>query len=287
MNMENIFDIAIVGAGAVGSAIARELSRYHLKVVLLESNPDVGMGTSKASTAIWHTGYDATPGSLESVLLKRSYPLLEEFMKEVGSPFERIGGLLIAWNEEQLLTLPKLLQKAFENGDTDCYLIDKDEVYEREPHLGKGALGGMFVPDEGILCTFTIPIALATQAVVNGVTLKLNFTVNSIEEADDIYIISNESEKVSVRWIINAAGLFSDAINNLFSHQNFNVKPRRGELLVFDKMARSLVNHVLLPVPTSVTKGVLVSPTIYGNILLGPTAEDVPDKSARQTSADG
>ena len=287
MNMENIFDIAIVGAGAVGSAIARELSRFQLKVVLLESNPDVGMGTSKASTAIWHTGYDATPGSLESGLLKRSYPLLEEFMKEVGSPFERIGGLLIAWSEEQLRTLPKLLEKAFQNGDTDCYLIDKDEVYEREPHLGKGALGGMFVPGEGILCTFTIPIALATQAVVNGVTLKLNFTVNSIEKADDLYLISNESESVSARWIINAAGLFSDAINNLFGHQNFNVRPRRGELIVFDKMARSLVNHVLLPVPTAVTKGVLVSPTIYGNILLGPTAEEVPDKSAKQTSGTG
>src|SRR4030095_9300742 len=107
---------------------------------------------------------------------------LEEFMKEVGSPFERIGGLLIAWNEDQLQTLPKLLEKAIENGDTDCYLIDKDEVYEREPHLGKGALGGMFVPGEGILCTFTIPIALASQAVVNRVELKLNFRVESISK---------------------------------------------------------------------------------------------------------
>src|ERR1044071_4469433 len=114
----SIYDIAIIGAGAVGSAIARELSRYDLKVVLLEANSDVGMGTSKASTAIWHTGYDATPGSLESILL------------------ERVGGLLIAWNEEQFHTLPKLLEKAIENGDTDCFLIGKDEVYKREPHLG-------------------------------------------------------------------------------------------------------------------------------------------------------
>src|SRR5262245_45222122 len=129
--MKNIFDVAIIGAGAVGSAIARELSRYELNTVLLEAESDVGMGTSKASTAIWHTGYDATPGSLESTLLKRAYPLLEEFMKEVGSPFERIGGLLIAWNEDQLQTLPKLLEKAIENGNTDCYLFDKDEVYKR------------------------------------------------------------------------------------------------------------------------------------------------------------
>src|SRR5262245_61311019 len=142
--MTQIYDVAIIGAGAVGSAIARELSRYELNIILLESNSDVGMGTSKASTAIWHTGYDATPGSLESVLLKRSYPLLERFMIEVGSPFERIGGLLIAWTQEQYETLPSLLAKAHQNGDTDVYITSKEEVYRREPHLGEGALGGMF-----------------------------------------------------------------------------------------------------------------------------------------------
>src|SRR6266705_2853065 len=131
-NDKEFYDIAIIGAGAIGSAIARELSKYDLKVVLLESNSDVGMGTSKASTAIWHTGFDATPGSLESKLLKRSYPLMEKFMKEVGSPFELVGGLLIAWNEEQLHTLPKLLDKAIQNGDPECYIVDKEEVYRRE-----------------------------------------------------------------------------------------------------------------------------------------------------------
>src|SRR5688500_3998077 len=284
--MTQIYDVAIIGAGAVGSAIARELSRYELNVVLLESNPDVGMGTSKASTAIWHTGYDATPGSLESVLLKRSYPLLETFMQEVGSPFERIGGLLIAWDEEQFSALPKLLEKAIENGDTDCYLIDKDEVYKREPNLGEGALGGMFVPGEGILCTFTIPLACATQAVVNGVTLKLNFRVQSIKTEKDVHIITSEAEAVQARWVINAAGLYSDEVNGHFGYTDFKVTPRRGELIVYDKLARPLVNHVLLPVPTETTKGVLISPTVYGNVLLGPTAEDLPPthKTATNTS---
>ena len=285
--METIYDIAIIGAGAVGTAIARELSRYDINVVLLESNSDVGMGTSKASTAIWHTGYDATPGTLESALLKRSYPLMHEFMKEVGSPFELVGGLLIAWNEEQYQTLPKLLEKAHKNGDMDVDIISKNEVYRREPHLGEGALGGMFVPGEGILCTFTIPLACATQAVVNGVTLKLNFAVKSIQKENDVSLISNDSEEVRVRWVINAAGLYSDEVNNLFGHENFKVTPRRGELIVYDKLARSLVNHVLLPVPTATTKGVLISPTVYGNVLLGPTAEDLPDKTATNTSAHG
>ena len=285
--MTHIYDVAIVGAGAVGSAIARELSRYDMNVVLLEENSDVGMGTSKASTAIWHTGYDATPGSLEAVLLKRSYPLTETFMMEVGSPFERIGGLLIAWTREQLETLPSLLEKAHKNGDTDVYLISKEEVYAREPHLGQGALGGMFVPGEGILCTFTIPIACATQAVVNGVVLKLNSGVRSIKKAGDVSILSNGSEEIQARWVINAAGLYSDEIDRHFGHENFKVTPRRGELIVYDKLARSLVNHVLLPVPTAVTKGVLISPTVYGNVLLGPTAEDLPDKTATNTSRSG
>jgi glycerol-3-phosphate dehydrogenase len=252
--MTQIYDIAIIGAGAVGSAIAREFSRYELNAVLVEANSDVGMGTSKASTAIWHTGYDATPGSLESALLKRSYPLLEKFMIEVGSPFERIGGLLIAWTQEQFEILPSLLEKAHKNGDTDVYLISQEEVYQREPHLGEGALGGMFVPGEGILCTFTIPLACATQAVVNGVRLKLNFAVRSIEKADEIYKISNGSEEIHAKWVVNAAGLYSDEINHYFGHENFKVTPRRGELIVYDKLARPLVNHDMLPVPTAITK---------------------------------
>ncbi|HSL28958.1 MAG TPA: FAD-dependent oxidoreductase [Anaerolineales bacterium] len=285
--MTQIYDVAIIGAGAVGAAIARELSRYELNIVLLEANSDVGMGTSKASTAIWHTGYDATPGSLESVLLKRSYPLLETFMLEVGSPFERLGGLLIAWTQEQLVTLPSLLEKAHQNGDTDVYLVDKGELYRREPHLGAGALGGMFVPGEGILCTFTIPLACATQAVVNGATLKLNFAVRWIEQAAGLTVLASGSEEIQAKWIINAAGLYSDEINQHFGYEYFKVTPRRGELIVYDKLARPLVKHVLLPVPTAVTKGVLISPTVYGNILLGPTAEDLPDRTATGTSANG
>lgn len=289
--MEPIYDIAIIGAGAVGSAIARELSRYELSLVLLEANPDVGMGTSKASTAIWHTGFDAKPGSLEATLMRRSYPLMEAFMQEVSSPFERSGGLLIAWNKEQLDTLPALLEKAHRNGVTNVHLIGSEEVYRREPHLGEGALGGMFVPGEGILCTFTIPLACATQAVVNGVTLKLGFRAEKIEPFADgnqgAYTISSPEESVHARWVINAAGLYSDEVNRFFGYANFKVTPRRGELIVYDKLARSLVNHVLLPVPTATTKGVLISPTVYGNVLLGPTAEDLRDKTATNTSPNG
>ncbi|HNB54532.1 MAG TPA: NAD(P)/FAD-dependent oxidoreductase, partial [Anaerolineales bacterium] len=350
--MPPIFDIAIIGAGAVGSAIARELARYDLEIVLLEANPDVGMGTSKASTAIWHTGFDAKPGSLEARLMRRSYALMDSFMPDAGIPHERLGAILIAWNQEQLDSLPALCQKAHENGVMDVEIISAEEIRRREPHINPDILGGLWVPGEGILCTYSVPLACATQAVANGVVLKTNFRVDRIEKEEDFYRIipgsphpstaleqgklgdwvhsrsaqdagmmdaleqSNLGDRVysrsperqpkgqeaglpspagrgaggegiSAMWVINAAGLYSDEINRLFGHQAFTVTPRRGQLIVYDKLARSLVNHVLLPVPTAKTKGVLISPTVYGNILLGPTAEDLPDKTATQTTTDG
>lgn len=288
MDQSTIYDVAVIGAGVVGSAIACELAKYQLRCVLVEAAPDVGMGTSKASTAIWHTGFDATPGSLEARLLRRSYPLMERYVVEAGVPVERLGAILVAWNEEQRQTLPTLLARAHQNGVTEVALWSAEEIYRQEPHLNQGALGGLYVPGEGILCTFTLPLALATQAVVNGVTLKLNFPVQQITAtAADTWQIQGAGGSVACRFIINAAGLYSDEIDRLLGHRAFTVTPRRGELIVFDKLARGLINHVLLPVPTATTKGVLVSPTVYGNVLLGPTAEDLDDKQNTATSTAG
>jgi len=287
--MTTTYDIAVIGAGAVGSAIARELSRYELKIALIESNSDVGMGTSKASTAIWHTGYDAKPNTLEAKLLKRSYKLMQEYLPEANIAHELLGGLLIAWNQDQFETLPKLLKQAHDNGEMDVRIISAEEIHQREPHIAKGALGGLFVPGEGILCTFGVPLAFAYQAVLNGVELFLNFQVNGLDTSreDHTGLLDQQGREIKARYIVNAAGLFSDEINAHFGKSSFTVTPRRGQLIVYDKMARPLVNHVLLPVPTSITKGVLISPTVYGNILLGPTAEDLPDKSATETTESG
>ncbi len=289
-NDGKVFDIAIIGAGAVGCAIARELSRYNINVVVLDSNPDVGMGTSKASTAIWHTGFDAKPGSLESILLKRSYTLMESFLPEANIAHERLGGLLIAWTQDQFDSLPSLLKKARENGEMDVQIISAEEIRRREPNIDKGARGGLFVPGEGILCTYSVPLACAYQAVLNGVEVVLNFAVKEVgldTGGNATALLDLHGNKIIARYVINAAGLGSDEINNLFGHRQFKVTPRRGQLIVYDKLARPLVNHVLLPVPTSITKGVLISPTVYGNILLGPTAEDLDDKSATETTAEG
>jgi glycerol-3-phosphate dehydrogenase len=161
-------------------------------------------------------------------------------------------------------------------------------VYEREPNLRAGALGGLFVPGEGILCPYTLPLAYATEAVVNQVMLRLDFPVTQIEpDLSGTYRLSGPSGTVRAQYLVNTAGLYSDEIDRLLGHYDFTVTPRRGELIVFDKFARGLINHVVLPVPTAITKGVLISPTVYGNVMLGPTAEDLPDKTDTTTTAEG
>jgi glycerol-3-phosphate dehydrogenase len=286
-NLDADFDVAVVGAGVVGTAIARELAKYKLRVALLESESDIGMGTSKANTAIWHTGFDATPGSLEAKLLTRSYHLLDEYVPNAGVPYEKSGAVLIAWNESQLEALPGILSKAHENGVKDARILTLDEVNELEPQINKNALGGLIVPGESIICTFTLPLAYATDAVVNGVHLELNFKVQEINDIDGVYELTASGKSIRSQYVINAAGLYSDEIDSKFGHQRFTVTPRRGELIVFDKLAHPLVKHVLLPIPTAYTKGVLISPTVYGNIMLGPTAEDLEDKNEKGTSAEG
>jgi glycerol-3-phosphate dehydrogenase len=282
------YDVAVIGAGVVGAAIARELTRYSLSVALVEAGPDVGAGTSKANTALWHTGYDAKPGSLESRLLQRGYARLAEFMPEAGIPYEQIGGLLIAWNDIQHQALPGLLEKAFQNGTSDARLLSAAEIYQMEPNLGPGALGGMLIPNEGILCPYTLPLAYATQALLNGASVRLNYPVRRISSGPDgRHLVEGPGGQLLCRYVVNAAGLYSDEIDRMLGHQDFTVTPRRGELIVFDKFARPLVNHILLPVPNAITKGVLISPTVYGNVLLGPTAEDLPDKTNTATSAQG
>ena len=287
MKTEYVYDFAIIGAGVVGTAIAQELSKYKLSTALLEAKADVGAGTSKANTAIWHTGFDAKTGSLEQNLLSRSYELLTDYVPKFNIPHEKSGAVLIAWNEDQLNSLKGILDKAHNNGVTDVHLLSIEEVYKLEPNVNKGALGGLMVPREYIICPFTIPISYATQAVINGVELKLNFPVTEISTDNDVYTLSGKGGAIKSKFVINAAGLNSDIIDRLFGFERFTVTPRRGELIVFDKLARNLVNHVLLPVPTSITKGVLISPTVFGNIMLGPTAEDLSDKEATNTSSEG
>lgn len=281
------FDLVIIGAGVVGTALAREFAKSNLKVALLEERADVGDLTSKANTAILHTGFDMTPGSLESKLVRQGYELLKNYAQEVSIAVEKLGGLLVAWSEEEVANLPKLKQKAIENGYEDCELITAERLYELEPNLGQGALAALTVPGEWIIDPWTPIIAFATQAKLAGVEILLNTKVEKISRSESGFSLTTSGGVITCRYLINAAGLFSDEIDAQLEIKDFKVTPRRGELIVFDKLSRPLINHVILPVPSSMGKGVLVSPTVFGNIMLGPTAENLDDKTATGSTEAG
>jgi glycerol-3-phosphate dehydrogenase len=278
------YDVAVVGAGVVGCAIARELARHpDLRIALVEAQDDVGQGTSKANTAILHTGFDAVPGSLEARLVREGHRRLTDYAAESGIPVEPVGALLVAWDEEQFAALPRLAEKAERNDYEQARLLDRAELYDHEPHLGPGALGALEIPGESVICPWTTTLAYAIQAVRHGVDLHLNCRVERMRREE----LTTNRGALKARWVINVAGLHTDTLDRHHGHHDFTVTPRRGQLIVFDKFARSLVRHILLPVPTALGKGVLVAPTVYGNVLLGPTAEDLDDKRATQSTGEG
>ena len=280
-------DVLIVGAGVVGTAIARTLAGYQLSIVLVDAAVDVGTGTSKANTAILHTGFDTEPGSRESQLLCRGSRLLGNYAGLAGIPVERTGALLVAWNPEQEAALPGIAAKARRNGVTDVLPRTSAELYQAEPHLGPGARAGLLIPGESIICPWTTTLAYATEAVRAGVRLLLGTQVQDVRPGLEKHEVRTSRGLLRCRWLINAAGLYSDQIDRMLGGSSFTITPRRGELIVFDKLARPLLSAILLPVPTARTKGVLIAPTVYGNVLLGPTAEDVEDRADTATTAAG
>ena len=283
------WDVAIIGAGVVGTAVARELAGYQLRCVLLEAADDIGTGTSKANTAILHTGFDAAPGSLESRLVARGSALLRDYAQRTGIAVERTGALLVAWTQEQADSLDAIAGKSRANGYASIRSVSESGVYEREPNLGPGAVGGLWIPDEWVIDPWSVSLAFATEAVRAGVTLRLGTRVTGVSASADGFelAVGAGEEPVRCRFAVNAAGLASDEVDRLFGGGGFTIRPRKGELIVFDKLSRPLLSSIILPVPTTRTKGVLVAPTVFGNLLLGPTAEDVPDRTDTATSAPG
>jgi glycerol-3-phosphate dehydrogenase len=283
------YDVAVIGAGVVGTAIGRQLARYRLRTVILERALDVGTGTSKANTAIVHTGFDTEPGSLESTLVRRGHQLLSAYARTSGIALEETGAVLVAWDEEQEARLDDVLVKARANGYKRATRLTLAALRDREPHLGPGATGAVAIPDESIICPWSPSIAFATEAIGAGVELRLGTAVTDVTRDGDAgrWVVQTAEGPVHTEWVINAAGLFSDQVNRWFGHDEFTIAPRRGQLIVFDKLARALVSSIVLPVPTQRTKGVLVAPTVYGNVLLGPTAEDIDDPEDSATTAPG
>lgn len=284
---ETIYDYLVIGAGVIGSAIARDLAGITPSVALVDARDDVTDGTSKANTAILHTGYDAKPGTLEGKLVARGYELTRQYCQETDIGLLKTGAILVAWDQEQADSLPGLQEKAEQNGYTKTEIISPQEVYAELPRLGEGVTGGLRVPGESVIDAWSVPLAYATEAVERGATLLLNHHVEGVSVQDDVTVVKTNRGDLKARWVVNAAGLYADVIDGMYGYDRLEVHPRKGELFVFDKLASEFADKIVLAAPSKVGKGVLISPTIFGNIMLGPTADDMEDKTDTSTTEEG
>ena len=283
-----MYDVLIIGGGVTGSAIARELSRYDLKTALFEKGEDVCSGTSKANSGIAHAGFDATPGSLKAKMNIRGSQMMEELSRKLDFPYKRNGSLVLCFDEKDRPRLEKLLQQGKENGVEGLEILEKKELLALEPALSEEVVCALHAPTGGIVCPFKLTIALAENAAVNGVEFHLNEGVKRVSKGPvEGYFVETEKGTYETRIVVNAAGLYSDEIHNQVSGEKLHITPRKGEYCLMDKKIGQLVSHTIFQMPTAMGKGVLVTPTVHGNLMVGPTATDISDKEGVDTTAEG
>jgi glycerol-3-phosphate dehydrogenase len=281
-------DVVIIGAGAVGCAIAHHLSKHMIDVIVVDKNPDVGGDASKSNSAIIHTGFDAKPNTLESMLVVNANPMYDQLVADLDIPFQRVGAIVSATTEEEAELLPKIEAISHQNGVFDVEILTADQVKERVPQITDQIKGGVWVPRESIIDPFIMVVALAENAVANGVRFLLGSkVVDIIVNNGTVNRVITESEDIQTRYVINAAGMYSDDIASMIGPIDFTVHPRRGQFFILDRSSNLQTPHIILPVPTKKTKGKLVSPTTHGNLLIGPTAEDIQDKQDRSVTKEG
>ena len=280
------YDVAVIGAGVIGSLIARELSRYELKIALVEKYNDMAMGTSKANSAIVHAGYDAKPGSLKAKLNVEGCALMPELCQTLGVPFKPLGSLVVAFSDEEVETLGELLERGKTNGVPDLEIYDRNKLKEAEPYISDDAKAALWAPTAGIICPYELTIAAAENAVVNGTEFIRNFEVKKIDFDGEIFTVSNGKNEIRTKYIINAAGVYCDEIAALIGDDSVHTIPRKGEYMLCDKSVGTLANHTIFQCPSKMGKGVLVTPTVDGNLLIGPSAIDIDDKDDVATIAE-
>lgn len=289
-----MYDAIIIGAGVIGAAVARELSRYQCSILVLEKGEDVCVGTSKANSALVHAGFDAKPGSMKAKYNVQGSLMMEELCRKLDVPYERNGALVLAFSQEETETLVRLKRQGEENGVKGLAILEKEQLGKKEPDLSKEAVAALYAPTAALVCPFLLTIALAENANVNGCEFLFEKEVTHIQKAGEGYEVKVSSpanpgrqESYLGKNIINCAGLYSDKLHNMVSKKSYQVTPVKGEYCLLDKSEGTSVSSTLFKVPGKMGKGVLVTRTVHGNILLGPTAESISDKEETATSKEG
>lgn len=282
-----MYDVIIIGAGVSGCAVARELAKFKVKVCVLEKEEDVCCGTSKANSAIVHAGYDAENGSLMAKLNVLGNEMMEPLSKELDFPFKRNGSMVVCFKEEDEYKLYDLMENGKRNGVKGLKILSREEAISIEPNLSDEVTKVLYAPTGGIVCPFNLTIALAENAFVNGVQFQFNTEVEDIKKMNDSYFIKTKNGIMETKVVINAAGVYADKFHNMVSQYKMNITPRRGDYCLLDKAAGNHVSSTIFSLPEKNGKGVLVAPTVHGNLIVGPTAIDIEDKECIKTTKEG
>ncbi|NBH32294.1 FAD/NAD(P)-binding oxidoreductase [Clostridiaceae bacterium] len=279
------FDAVVIGGGVTGCAVARELSRYELHTALVEREEDVCSGTSKANSAIVHAGHDAVPGSVKARFNVEGNQMMGELAKDLDFEFERNGSLILCFAEEDRPALQELYDKGIKNGVPDLKIITGDEARAMEPNVSDAVVAALYAPTGGIVCPFGLTIALAENACDNGVEFLFNTKVDNVVKTETGYDLQTGDGVIHTTYVINAAGVYADEIHNMVSNRKLHITPRKGDYCLLDKEAGNHVHHTIFQLPGKLGKGILVTPTIHGNLLTGPTAKNIEDKESTATTA--
>ena len=282
-----MYDVIIIGAGVTGCAVARYLSRYQGSALVLERAEDVCCGTSKANSAIIHAGFDAAHGSLMAKMNVQGNRMLPELAKELDFPFRMNGSLVVCMSEEDMPRLRALYENGVKNGVEGLEIVDAQRLHELEPNISKNAVAALWVPTGGIVCPFNMTIALAENANANGVDFRFNTKVTGFTRGEEGWTVHTEQGDFQTRYVVNAAGVYADVLHNMVSARKLHITPRRGDYCLLDRQVGGFVSHTVFQLPGKLGKGVLVSPTVHGNIIVGPTAIDIEDRDGTNTTAAG
>ena len=282
-----MYDVVIIGAGVTGSAIARYLSRYQVKACVLEMSEDVCTGTSKANSAIVHAGYDAENGSLMAKYNVEGSVMMPALAKELDFEYDMCGSLVVCLSEDDRPALNNLYENGVKNGVEGLEIIERDRLLELEPNIADNAVAALWAPTGGIVCPFGLTIALAENAFENGVEFFFNEKVTDIQKTEGGFLVKTENNQYETKTVVNAAGVYSDVFHNEFASKKIHITPRKGEYLLLDHATYGYVTHTVFQLPGKYGKGVLVTPTVHKNTLVGPTATDIEDKEGVNTTQDG